>query len=92
MAMIPSKDKTKSFSTDNFDFTTMTLLCLTIMIGSHVVSNFVHEKFEIAGIVVVLLLVVYMLFPSSVNYGKNGIQRIFICMKFYGRKLRQWVN
>ena len=93
MAMIPSKDKTKSFSTDNLDFTTMALLCLVIMFGSHIVGNFVHSRFEVLGILFMLLVVVYMLFPSSLNEGRNGIQRIVICLQFYGRKkIMRWLN
>ena len=92
MAMIPSKDKTISFSTDNLDFTTMALLCLVIMFGSHIVGNFVHSRFEVLGILFMLLVVVYMLFPNPLNEGKNGIQRIVICLKFYERKLKIWLN
>lgn len=89
MALIPSKDKVKNFSTDSLDFTTMMILLAVVIVGSHFISEFVHERFEIMAIILLLLIVVYLLFPSRLNYGKNGVQRITILLKFYFKKIRR---
>ena len=78
MALIPSKSKVSTFSTDSFSFGTMMIILCVVMIGSHIVDEYVHSNFSIPAILS--------------NYGKNGAQRIMICIKYYLRQMRRYIN
>jgi hypothetical protein len=41
MALIPSKSKVSTFSTDSFSFGTMMIILCVVMIGSHIVDEYV---------------------------------------------------
>lgn len=92
MTLIPSKSNVNTFSTASFSFGTMVLLLLVVMFGSEVVDQYVHKSFEIPAIFYVVCIVVYLLYPNKLNYGKNGAQRIMICVKYYIKKMRRYMN
>lgn len=89
MTLIPSKTKTNVFSTNNLGFGTMLLLLCVVMFGSKIIEKYVHVSFEIPAILYIVAIVVYLLYPNKLNNGKNGAQRILICIRYYFRKLRR---
>lgn len=91
MALIPKKSKNAMISLDSLGFETMIMLLMVLMFGSSFISEFVHVKFELLANIYIILLVVYLLLPNRQNYGKNGAQRVMICMKYYFRKIRRKV-
>ena len=92
MALIPSKSKVSTFSTDSFSFGTMMIILCVVMIGSHIVDEDVHSNFSIPAILFLVSIVVYLLYPNKSNYGTNGAQRIMICIKYYLRQMRRYIN
>ena len=92
MALIPSKSKVSTFSTDSFSFGTMMIILCVVMIGSHIVDEYVHSNFSIPAILFLVSIVVYLLYPNKSYYGKNGAQRIMICIKYYLRQMRRYIN
>lgn len=91
MAPIPSKSKVSIFNTDSFSFETMIVVLCVIMFGSHLVEKYVHARFEIPAILCIVVIVIYLLYPSELNYGKNGAQRLMICAKYYFKQVRRHI-
>ena len=48
MALIPSKSKVSTFSTDSFSFGTMMIILCVVMIGSHIVDEFFNTSYFIS--------------------------------------------
>ena len=92
MALIPSKSKVSTFSTDSFSFGTMMIILCVVMIGSHIVDEYVHSNFSIPAILFLVSIVVYLLYPNKSNYGKNVAQSIIIFINYYFIKIRSYIN
>lgn len=96
MAMIPKK--TKITNSDEFfglDYQTFITVVGIFFFTSYFFSKYIHERMQIFFLVFVIMISIYLLFPSSKNKGHNGIQRIMIMLKyekyrFEERKLRKW--
>lgn len=88
MAMIPKKSK-HVISADSLSFNTMAVFAATLLIGSHLIENFVHQRFVLPAVVFLLLIMAYLLFPNSLNFGKNGAQRMLMCCRYYLKKIKE---
>lgn len=96
MAMIPKK--TKITNSDEFfglDYQTFITVVGIFFFSSYFFSKYIHERMQIIFLLFVIMISIYLLFPSSMNKGHNGIQRIMIMLKyekykFEERKLRKW--
>ncbi len=53
-----SKSKVSTFSTDSFSFGTMMIILCVVMIGSHIVDEYVHSNFSIPAILFLVSIVV----------------------------------
>ena len=96
MAMIPKK--TKITNSDDFyglDYQTFITVVGIFFFSSYFFTKYIHKQLQLVFLIFVILISIYLLFPSSKNKGHNGIERIMIMLKYEKyhweeRKFRKW--
>lgn len=87
MAVIPRKAKIKNKEFGIFDFETFVVLMVVFFFSTQFLIELVHDQVKFPALAFVLILAAYCIFESSMNKGKKGYQRIFICLKYVMWKL-----
>lgn len=87
MAVIPRKTKIKNKEFGIFDFETFVVLMVVFFVSTQFLIELVHDHMKFPALAFVLILAAYCIFESSMNKGKKGYQRIFICLKYVMWKL-----
>lgn len=89
MAVIPRKTKIKNKEFGIFDFETFVLLMVVFFVSTQFLIELVHDQVKFLALAFVLVFAGYCIFESSMNKGKKGYQRIFICLKYVIWKLAE---
>lgn len=88
MALIPSKAKTNNIEENGIGFEGLLIIFAIVLIGQKVFENKVHSWLSWLLLVVVAIVVAYLIFPATKNYGRAGYCRIVSFIKFKSQKYK----
>ena len=82
MAPIPKATKTNHSMDHGITYELIFLIVACALVLDSFISTYVHKELTIFTLLFAGIVVAYLVLPSAINEGRNGYERIMICLRF----------